>query len=58
MSTVKDCPRDAHGCNVTGWSHAGAHLRVNIRRIYRAEHGSCHYCGANLSQYGECAECI
>lgn len=51
-------PRDAHGCNVSGWSNAGAHLRAGVRRIYLAAHGDCHFCGGPLDQYGECGECV
>ena len=60
MSTTpaKDTrPRDSHGCDMTGWSHQGAHLRVNVRRIHRAEHGECHFCGQPLDQFRECDEC-
>lgn len=49
-------PRDSHGCEMTGWSNQGAHLRRGVPRVYRAEHGHCPTCGAGLSQFGECRE--
>lgn len=54
---ASDRPRDEHGCDMSGWSRAGAHLRVSVSRVYRTEHGSCHFCGQPLSQFQECEEC-
>ncbi len=47
------------GAAVTGWSDAGRErgLRRGVRRVYRASHGACGYCGGSLDQYRECREC-
>jgi len=61
-STAKT-PKCGCGCgaSLAGWSQAGAALglRTNIRRVYRATHGTCYSCGSGLDQYGtECEVCV
>jgi 5-methylcytosine-specific restriction endonuclease McrA len=57
MTTTTTPPRDGHGCDITGWSRTGAHLRRQVRRMYLLVHGECRYCGQPLDQYRECADC-
>lgn len=54
-----DAPKCPCGCGASlkGWSAAGASRRLGVRRIYRSEHGPCHYCGGPTDQYHQCEEC-
>lgn len=49
------------GCGASrrGFSNVGraAGMRDGVPRVYRKEHGSCHFCGLDLDQYQECREC-
>ncbi len=55
-ATAPKCPCGC-GASMANWANAAAHLRGGVRRVYRPEHGSCHYCGQSLDQYRTCADC-